>query len=288
MPSFLKTYYDTEGPLGLPMKDRQAQALDERLKALPEELRRLKRVVIDRAPTETLEGERSDVSWISTEDPDRDREVVIARGMDDSHFRLNPIVTMQHAYWLPPVGRSLWRKRVTDGSRVGIKAKTQYPPRPASWPEDAEWPADCAFTLVQADLLRGKSIGFLPTRVHVPDDREREKHNWPDVRLVIDEWILLEYACVFLPAQQNAVVESVSKGLRLPEPFRALLAELFQIDPEALSASATARTLGGRIIPFTPLEEIEKAFRRRLAAIDLEALVRRCVQESLDRARGRV
>ena len=271
--NFLKSYYDTEGPLGLPMKDRQAQALDALLKTLPAELRAVKRATIDKAPTETLAGERSDVSWISTEAPDRDREVVRAGGMDDSHFRLNPIVTMQHAYWLPPVGRSLWRKRVKDGSLAGVKAKTLYPPRPASWPADAEWPADCAFTLVQADLLRGKSIGFLPTKVHVPDDREREQNGWQDVRLVIDEWVLLEYACVFLPAQQNAVVESVSKGLRLPGEFRALLAELFRLDPAALA--------GGRIIPFTPLGEIEKALRRR---IDIDALVR----EALDRMQGRV
>jgi hypothetical protein len=264
------------------MKDRQAQALEGVLKTLPEELRRVKRAVIDRAASETLQGERSDVSWISTEDPDRDREVVVARGMDDSHFRLNPIVTMQHSYWLPPVGRSLWRKRVKDGSRVGIKAKTQYPARPGSWPADAEWPADSAFTLVQADLLRGKSIGFLPTRAHVPDDRERQQNNWPDVRLVIDEWVLLEYACVFLPAQQNAVVESVSKGLHLAGPVRALLGELFQIDPDTLRSGETPT------IPFTPLEEIEKAWQRRIAGIDLNALVHRTVRESLDRMRGRV
>src|SRR5271166_4976496 len=61
-------------------------------------------VTLEKAPSELLLGERADVSWISTEDPDRDREVVIARGMDDSHFRLNPIVTLQHCYSLPPVG----------------------------------------------------------------------------------------------------------------------------------------------------------------------------------------
>ena len=45
------------------------------------------------------------MSWISTEDVDRSNEVVLARGMNDSQFKLNPIVTMQHAYWLPPVGK---------------------------------------------------------------------------------------------------------------------------------------------------------------------------------------
>src|SRR5262245_63614221 len=107
---FLKSHYDTEGPLGLPMKDMQAQTLEALLASLPEEQRTLKRLVVDKAPTETLEGERSDVSWISTEDLDRDRKIVLAKGMDDSHFQMNPIVTLQHRYHEPPVGRSLWRK----------------------------------------------------------------------------------------------------------------------------------------------------------------------------------
>src|SRR5450631_2388335 len=38
--------------------------------------------------------------------------------------------------------------------------------------------------------------------------------------LVIDEWLLLEYAVCFLPANQDALVESVSKGrLGLPDDF---------------------------------------------------------------------
>ena len=39
--NFLKTIYDTEGPLGLPMKDKQARLLDGILKTLPEEDRQL-------------------------------------------------------------------------------------------------------------------------------------------------------------------------------------------------------------------------------------------------------
>lgn len=77
----------------------------------------------------------------------------------------------------------------------------------------------------------------------------------------------------FLPAQQNAVVESVSKGLHLPDIFR----ELLQIDPTVFSTK-------GRVMGFTPLAEIEKAMQRRVNEIDLGALVR----EALDRMRGRV
>jgi hypothetical protein len=189
-------YGSAEGPLGFPMQDRQAFALEAILKALPEgDGYRYRKAVIARGPSETLSGERSDVSWISTEDPDRQGEVVLARGMNDSQFKLNPIVTMQHAYYLPPVGKSLWRKVVRDGALRGVKAKTQYPARPDGW--DGTWPADVAFALVQSGLLLDKSIGFLPTRVHVPEQKEIDKNGWQNVGLVIDEWLLLEYACTF-------------------------------------------------------------------------------------------
>jgi hypothetical protein len=115
-----------KAPLGFPLTDRQAIALDAILKALP----------------------KDDAFRY------RKAEFVLARGMNDSQFKQNPIVTMQHCYHLPPVGKSLWRKVVRDGPMIGVKAKTQYPARPKDWPAEQPWPADVALSLVQADLLR--------------------------------------------------------------------------------------------------------------------------------------
>jgi hypothetical protein len=277
--NFLKQYYGgAEGPLGFPMIDKAAQALDAILRDLPRSSEfAYRKVVSTRPPSELLPGERSDVSWITCEDPDRANEVVIARGLDDSHFKLNPIVTLQHAYHLPPVGRSLWRRVVRDGARHGVKAKTHYPLRPENWPGDT-WPADVAFSLVQAELLRGKSIGFLPTRVHTPTPQERDQPGWTNVQLVIDDWILLEYACCFLPCQQNAVVEAVSKSVPIPDEFLHAM-------------GITAETATGRQLPpvaFTPLEEIEKGLSRALSRLDLAELARRTVHAELDRLRGRI
>jgi hypothetical protein len=227
----------TEGPLGFPLTDKQAFTIESLLKQLPKEpAYSYRKAIIEKATTETLPGERSDVSWISTEDPDRADEVVIAKGMNDSQFQLNPIVTLQHAYYLPPVGKSLWRKKTKDRDKVGIKAKTQYPAKPESWPDD-EWPPDCAFTLVQSGLLNGKSIGFLPLKVHTPTDAEINKNGWTKPPcLIIDEWVLLEYACCYLPCQQNAVVESVSKSI--PASFLEALG--INVDDPALQLSKSA------------------------------------------------
>src|SRR5207247_3051481 len=170
--SFLKPYYYTEGPHGLPMRDKQAQALEARLKSLPkDEAFAFRRLSLGRGLSELQAGERADVSWITEETPDRLGDVVLAAGMDDGHFQLNPIVTLNHAYDQPPVGRSLWRRRVKEGALVGVKAKTLYPPKPENWGA-ADWPPDVAFTLVQSGLLRGKSIGFFPLKLRTPTAAE--------------------------------------------------------------------------------------------------------------------
>src|SRR5437870_3680008 len=117
MNHFLKQHYGpTEGPLGFPLLDKQAQVLDALLKTLPKTKEyAYRKAVVPKAPTELLPGERADVSWISTENPDRCGEVVLAKGLNDSQFQQNPIVTLNHAYGCPPVGRSLWRKFAKDG-----------------------------------------------------------------------------------------------------------------------------------------------------------------------------
>ena len=195
------------------MPDHAAHTLDTLLKSLPHtpeyEYRHL---VTTKAATEINPGERSDVSWISTESPDRTREVVVAKGMNDTQFQGNPIVTLGHASicrrWANRCGAAISRRRARRH-----QGQDRLSRRPETWPAQDAWPPDQVFALIQAGLLQGKSIGFLPVKVHIPDSKEVQKNDWDDnVGLVIDEWLLLEYACVFLPANQDALVESVAKG----------------------------------------------------------------------------
>ena len=215
----LKPYFETEGPFGVPMKDGQAKLLEARLKELPQEPAfAFRRASLARGLSEWQPEGRADVSWITEESPDRAGDVVLAGGMDDTHFQLNPLVTLNHDYAEPPVGRSLWRRRVKEGSLVGIKAKTHYPPRPVSWNSTTPWPPDAAFDLVQAGLLLGKSIGFIPLKLREPTAAERRDEKLANVRFIIEEWLLLEYACCFLPMQPNAVVEQILKSASAARP----------------------------------------------------------------------
>jgi hypothetical protein len=209
---------------------------------------------------------------------DRDGEVVVSAGMDDRHFRANPLVTLLHDYRQPPVGRSLWRKRVRDGATAGIKAKTHYPPRPGDWPSDAAWPPDTVFALVRAGLLQGKSIGFLRLKSHAPSSHEiAAKPALADVRRIIDAWLLLEYAVTFLPTNQEALVEAVSKAVvSVPRSLREILG--LKDVPPPLPA----------VVPFVTLGEIERLVERTVRRTDWNALARRLAREGLERARGRV
>jgi len=281
--SFLKAYFDTEGPLGLPMQDAQAKLLEAQLKQLPQDDKQLYepgKLVIEKAVSELLPGERADISWISTERTDRYRDIVLANGLNDEHFRLNPVVTLNHCYYLPPVGKSLWRKKVKDDDLRGIMAKTHYPTRPNDWSETEEWPPSYAFTLVQSGLLNGKSIGFLPIKARWVEDTEREQNpRLAGVRRVIEEWLLLEYACCYLPVNPNAVVEVVSKSFRkaldLPEPT-----------PQPPKPTPHPRP--PEEVVHTPIEEVERHIQQAIDRIDFTRIAAKSIQDGLDKVRGRV
>ncbi len=235
--------FETEGPFGLPMKDKQARALETFLKSLPidDPAFQPRRLSSPRGLSELLPESRSDVSWITVETPDLAGDLVLARGMDDSFYQLNPIVTLNHRYDQPPVARSLWRRKILStqahrlrsvGSVGGVKAKSFYPPRPDAW-SSSDWPPDAAFQLVQASLLRGKSIGFLPLQLRPPTaDEIRQDQQLQNVRFIIEKWLLLEYACCYLPMQPLALVEDVSKSRaqRLHEILASKNFEKFFLD----------------------------------------------------------
>jgi hypothetical protein len=70
--------------------------------------------------------------------------------------------------------------------------------------------------------------------------------------------VIDEYAVTFLPINQNALVEAVSKSAVKPEALKQLGIEL----PQAEVAPTTP------MVPFTPESELYRAINRRIAAFD--------------------
>lgn len=275
----LKIYGEVEGPLGFPMSEAEAKALDEVIQANKEA--EYCRLTVEKAVTTFTPGERADVSWISTEAVDRQKDIVLASGMDNKHYKGNPIVTLAHDYRRPPVGTSSWQRKVNDNGTRGVKAKTVYPSRPEGWPEQ-QWLPDVAFGLVKAGLMAGKSIGFLTLEASAPTpDEVRKNPAWADAYRVVRKWLLLEYSVHWLPVNQQAVVEQVSKGLI--EVPKDILEQMGVKLPEKAPPNP-----GSPVVPFTEITQVKKAFERQLAAIDCDKLAHSILNDRLDKIRGRV
>jgi hypothetical protein len=273
MREFLKQYGHTLGPIGVPMTDGQAFALDTILKDFSQEDRELRRLQQKQSLESVDDGERADISWITQEVVDKSGDVVLIDGMDDTHFRLNPLVTINHAYWMPAVGRSIWREKANEANRRGIKAKTVYPPRPNDYVQDT-WQPDEVFALIKAGLLNAKSMGFIGRREEpTPEERER----YPGVRAMVRKWYLIEYCVCPLGDNPRAIVQMVSKSAK--NDFATLLGVS---SPDPISTPANQE----KEVTFTSLSEVEEQVKKEIAKIDFNKLAEKVAEEVIDKYRG--
>jgi hypothetical protein len=158
-------------------------------------------------------GERSDVSWITTDVVDNEGDVVIARGVDLSVFTKNPVVMAVHNYQSWPLGRCDWIKPAKTKGFAGLTAKTL-------WDEDPD--ALRLFGMVQRGLVKGRSIGFRPPDDFKPSDwgppspeELKARPDWAAARRVIRRCVLLEYSVCPIPMNQESLTLAVSKALSL-------------------------------------------------------------------------
>ncbi len=165
-------------------------------------------IITKRFPVELTvnEGERSVVAKINTAAKDRDGEVVLPVGCDAKDFEMNPVVFLQHNYWTLPVGKCVALKRDAEA----VIAKTIFADKPKD--HAGEWVPDTLLSLYQQGVMNAFSIGFNITEERQPTKKDMETYGG-DVRRVISKWQMLEYSCVTLPANQEAVAVAVSKGL---------------------------------------------------------------------------
>lgn len=295
-------YGGVEGPLGIPMSDELALAVQEIIGTdgakLPAECREL----IEDGPLrrtkvassiDLVEGERADISVITTDSVDRDREVILPKGIDLKQFRKAGMpVTFAHKYDELPVGRGLWIQQRKDPPR--LIAKTQYHKAPDDW--TGPWLPDAVWHLLKNDGLRGKSIGFIPLKIHSPTpDEVRATPEWADVRMVYDEVLLLEYAVAPIQSNPDALVQAVAKikelvvevpscifdecGITVPSPFvleapaEAHTHEVTQAGQQSASPVLTRQEIQ---------RQMDKAMR------DVLADVPRITKEHIRRLRGEV
>lgn len=162
--------------------------------------------------------ERTMDGVISTEGVDRDREVVLAKGLNFTDYRKNPVVLYMHdpfkVIGLCDSGPTLRRRnKITEVVATTKFAETTF--------------AEEVFALVDGKFVRGISIGMDPNTMKrsVPSPGEiRKKEHWLNVLAVVRSADILEYSFCSIPSNADALTTAVGKGLiketeRYLEPF---------------------------------------------------------------------
>lgn len=231
----------------------------------------IKRMSVKAVNESLEEGERAVIRYISTRDVDRDREVLVPQGMVADEFSKAPQVLWCHDYSLPPIGKSEWLKV----DKNGIKSKTIY-----AETERAEE----VWQLIKGGFLSTASVGFMPLeRMWKGDANWRptvDKLNakWgcdlekEGAEVITTKWQLLEYSDVPVPANPNALVTAVAKGLCLSEDMIQQLG----IEPEARRVVSEIKRDNPRIVRII---QQAKTHEPRVIAI---------VEDTLARMQGRL
>lgn len=138
----------------------------------------------------------------STEDPDRDGDVIRLAGWDTAHFEQNPVVFYGHDYRGNSVKFPIGTATVTKdeaGKRLLFSITFT----------DAHEDAKTVKALVDDGVLRATSVGFMPKKMNLIVDPESQQMLGRE----FVEQELLEISIVPIPANPNAVRLALSKGL---------------------------------------------------------------------------
>lgn len=146
----------------------------------------------------------------SDETADRMGDVILVQGWDTKRFEENPQALWSHDARSFPIGSvSEIRKAQRDGRAVLLEtidyAEAGTDPR-----------IDTIFKLVEQDILRAVSVGFLPTKATwVEDPKERKRLGLGPMGMLFEKQEQLELSQCTIPANPNALAtKSVQDALR--------------------------------------------------------------------------
>lgn len=217
---------------GIAMPERMAFRIDELTKenSLPADFKfsRSMKASNDDPEFGVEDGSRTDVSKITTTDPDRDGEVLLGNNFDYKDLESARDVFFAHQYGQPPVGKMLWQQQKGD-DRI---AKTKYAQKPAAW--NSGWLPDAIHSMQQQGHFKGKSIGFLPLHKRTPTaDEVARRPDWKG-RVLVDKGSVFEYSVAPVPVNARAMTLAVSKCVTEPGLIDAILAAVksFGMDEE--------------------------------------------------------
>lgn len=184
------------------------------------------------------EGETAIVGVISDLRKDRDDEVLLPEGMDDSNY--SGIVLWQHDYWREgiPHARSMWRELDPKRNPHTILAKTQYLTDLSDLGNDV-------YEYRKQEHPLGQSVGFRAIESVFKGDtgyddvfkdwkarakamlKEKKikatQNEFSEPRRIFTKWELWEYSDVYIGSNVDALQEAVSKGMLTNDQAKQLV-----------------------------------------------------------------
>jgi len=132
---------------------------------------------------------------ISTESVDRDGDKINPNGWKLDSYNKNPVVLFAHDYTNPPVATAIatW---VEDGK---LKSRAKFTPKEV-------YPFGyMIYQLYKNGFMKATSVGFTPVKWKYSEERE--------AGIDFEEQELLEWSCVPVPANPEALIAASMKGI---------------------------------------------------------------------------
>lgn len=147
---------------------------------------------------------------------DRAGDIIKQDGWLMDNFRKNPVIMPMHDYSDFPIGVSIRTEVVEDKLKMNVMFATK----------DMNPKADMAFKMAKAGIMKAGSVGFAPIKFHIPDDDERKEFDMNEQGgIIFDKQELLEFSPCGVPANANALTESIDKGLFSKKDFELVYGE---------------------------------------------------------------
>lgn len=204
------------------------------------------------------------VAKLTTNSVDRDGEVLIPQGMVSKDFEKNPVLFYNHEYD-QPIGKVTNLKR-TDDSVMGTLTFAQRP-------EDyvGEFFPSFVEALVRQGIVKGVSVGFVPEPSGARSATKADRMKFGEkIKRVFNRWKLLEVSIAPLPANQDALIQAVDKGLVTPVQVKSFLG--VDIEPTTVK----------------PVVRVKRRYKIKLRGETREGLVAKAVNKELSRRSGRL
>ena len=147
---------------------------------------------------------------------DRAGDIIKQDGWTIDNFRKNPVIMGFHDYSDFPVGSSIKTEVIEDKLKMNVMFATK----------DMNPKADMAFNMAKAGIMKAGSVGFAPIKFHIPDDDERKEFGMNEQGgIIFDKQELLEFSVCGVPANANALTETIDKGIFSKKDFELVYGE---------------------------------------------------------------